>query len=884
MAGTKIEKYDRYTILKDYIKKFKDSKLKEFSKSVKSQDKKIAILPKSLNFPLKFLKSELIEENYEKSLMCPSQINTFRSYIKIDNYYYKWISLLGFPENISENFYSRLYEINFVDKIIFSVNNTGSSEFPKLKTELANKESEVKEIRNYTERELKMPEYLQFKEAVDIIFQNPETTIANFQIYIRIKSDTIKQLNTNLLILKQKMNDYVLNEYNFQQDLVNKYTSIHEDTNETLLHCKTLSYSLANYRPFQMRNNKIDYNGVLIGYDYYNNSEIILDFDDNKLENKNMICAATSGGGKSATLKQWMPRLKIKGYNFVLIDPKEDYRYITKRWGGEYIVLGESTDGKYLNVFDISQYNENEGDTFDSAITKVIRFLSLVEGKISTDSTFDSILQMIIKETYNKNGIFGISKEYKEKKQITFRDVYKHIEETLPQIEKENDIEKSNYYKRIKTLLYLFVDGSLSVFDNQTTIDFTKSITCFATHKLKEGENIDKLWKFLAFDYTLRTMRDPSKKKRILIDEAWTIIEGFGAGYIEEITRLGRAYNTGLWVITQKLSDYTETKSGQTLIELSALKLLLKQTGQAIDNSGKELGLNQKHIDYIKKVGTGQGLVIIGNDIRFVKFKPYGDEWIYIESKTEVLLKKLPQEIQKNRVKIKKLKKLNSNHKIIEDLELENKLLTEWMMIIQKSNAENMEEIDVDISIPFHFVNNLNNSEINYLKINGFFKHYYLTPEQRVKLENEEEFTEEEMNEIQQRSYMIKTDENPNSFILLHLIKELMIQKEFVNITLKKSEIIAFTKNSKKRVSFKIFYTLSDIRLELQKTKDENSYFIIMNDELEEYSDYKSVVDENIEVIDILLEKYYKKEIETEYNIKKQNSETNLNELFPKFY
>lgn len=66
----------------------------------------------------------------------------------------------------------------------------------------------------------------------------------------------------------------------------------------------------------------------------------------------NSVILATSGAGKSFTVKLEALRYLINGIDVIIIDPENEYKALCQKVGGTYVNIATNSQ-QYLNPFDI---------------------------------------------------------------------------------------------------------------------------------------------------------------------------------------------------------------------------------------------------------------------------------------------------------------------------------------------------------------------------------------------------------------------------------------------------------------------------------------------------------------------------------------------------
>ena len=151
-------------------------------------------------------------------------------------------------------------------------------------------------------------------------------------------------------------------------------------------------------------NELTDDKGILYGLNRINNSLII--FDRFSLPNANAVVFATSGAGKSFTVKLEILRSLMLGVDVIVIDPENEYEALCETVGGTYINVSLNSD-KRINPFDlplpVRDSAEKPGDMLRQAIITLQGLMKLMLGKMNNDE--EAILDQALIDTYALKGI-----------------------------------------------------------------------------------------------------------------------------------------------------------------------------------------------------------------------------------------------------------------------------------------------------------------------------------------------------------------------------------------------------------------------------------------------------------------------------------------------
>lgn len=113
----------------------------------------------------------------------------------------------------------------------------------------------------------------------------------------------------------------------------------------------SITSSLAGSFPF-VADDLVEETGILYGINNQSGGLVIFDRFNNRLENMNSVVLATSGAGKSFTVKLEALRYLLNGIDIIVIDPENEYRGLCEKVGGTYINIATSSQ-QHLNPFDL---------------------------------------------------------------------------------------------------------------------------------------------------------------------------------------------------------------------------------------------------------------------------------------------------------------------------------------------------------------------------------------------------------------------------------------------------------------------------------------------------------------------------------------------------
>jgi conjugal transfer ATP-binding protein TraC len=362
--------------------------------------------------------------------------------------------------------------------------------------------------------------------------------------------------------------------------------------------------------------------GILFGINRHNNSLIL--FDRFTLQNANCTVFATSGAGKSYTIKLEVLRTMMMGTDILIIDPEREYKLLSDAVGGTYVNISLSSKSK-INPFDLPRAISEDASVQDIIRSAVITLKGLLKIMIGGWSfQEDSIIDRALIETYAKKDITSDSDLSKIEPPL-MQDLY----EVLEGME-----GASSLALRLKK----FVTGTFSgLFNSPTNVDMRNQMVCFSVRDLEDELRPMAIYNII--NYIWNVVRSELKRRILVIDEAWWLLmHEDSARFIHALVKRCRKYYLGVTTITQDVNDFLLSQYGQAIVTNSALKILLRQSTSAIDNIVKTFNLTEGEKYLLLECGIGEGIFFAGNRHAAIKVVASGLEDSIITSNPQQLL------------------------------------------------------------------------------------------------------------------------------------------------------------------------------------------------------------------------------------------------------
>lgn len=396
------------------------------------------------------------------------------------------------------------------------------------------------------------------------------------------------------------------------------------------IHTGLNSGPLSTFFPFvsaDLTSNK----GVLYGINRHNNSLVL--FDRFSLENANSVIFAKSGAGKSYSVKLEVLRSMMLGTDVMIIDPENEYKYLTDVVGGSYINISLAS-GHQINPFDLPDLpdDENPQEALRSQIIQLTGLIKVMLGDLSPEE--QSIIDRALIETYALKDITGET-GWEGKEAPLMSD----LAEVLKNMEGGESLS---------TRIDRFVNGSFSGFLNKpTNVALDNQLVAFSIRDLEP--ELRPIAMFLMLHYIWNRIRRDLKKRLMVVDEAWWMMQHPDAAeFLFSIAKRGRKYYLGLTTITQDVEDFMSSRYGKPIVTNSSLQLLLRQSPAAIDIIEDTFNLTEEERFLLLESNVGEGIFFAGLKRAAIKVvASYTEDQVITSDPAEILeIERAKKEIQ----------------------------------------------------------------------------------------------------------------------------------------------------------------------------------------------------------------------------------------------
>jgi type IV secretory pathway VirB4 component len=362
-----------------------------FGKKEKKQDYEInAILPQQI------YQSAVLDL---KDILAPSALDVKAKYIDLGDKVARTFFIISYPRFLADGWFAPVINLDKEFDISIFINPIESQyALKKLQKKVAEVMSQI------AERESKG---LVRDPSLDAAYQNIEFLRTKLQeateklfsvgVYITVYGEDEKELDKTEAEIKSILESKMIyvRPAIFQQAEGFK-TTIPLNRDLLDVQSKLNTEPLSSIFPFISFNLTTD-NGILYGINRHNSSLIL--FDRFSLPNYNSVMFATSGAGKSFTIKLEILRSLMFDTSVIVIDPENEYQYLAEAMDGRYFNISLSSPN-HINPFDLPVPTEGESrqKILRNQIVSLVSFFRLLFKGMTPEE--DAIVDKAITETY----------------------------------------------------------------------------------------------------------------------------------------------------------------------------------------------------------------------------------------------------------------------------------------------------------------------------------------------------------------------------------------------------------------------------------------------------------------------------------------------------
>ncbi len=330
-----------------------------------------------------------------KDLIAPAAMEVTPTFLKLGDKFVRTIFVVSYPRYIAVGWFAPIINLSTtLDIAMFFYPVKSNVILKQLRNKVGALEAQIMSDREkgaprdpIRETALRDIEKLRddLTQGIEHFFQ--------FGLYITLYTDTKEQLDSlsgdieamfgSRLVFSKKVLYQAEQGFNSTLPLGN---------DELMITFNMNSSPIASSFPFISSELTSD-DGILYGINRHNNSLIL--FDRFSLQNANTVVFATSGAGKSYTIKLEVLRSMMLGTDVIVIDPEREYKHLSDAVGGTYINISLSSEAK-INPFDLPRTvgDQRPADIIRGAVITLKGLVRLMLGELThqEDSIVDRAL------------------------------------------------------------------------------------------------------------------------------------------------------------------------------------------------------------------------------------------------------------------------------------------------------------------------------------------------------------------------------------------------------------------------------------------------------------------------------------------------------------
>ena len=556
--------------------------------------------------------------------LAPSALQITPNFIQVGSKYVRTIFVATYPRFLNANWLSPIINFDKVRDIAIYVNPQPTADIlKKLRDQLARVQAQLME--EEAAGKVRNPVLETAAQDLEVLRNNLQQGTERFfqvSLYITLYENSIKELDETEGKIKSVLEGLLVISRQATFRMLEGFLTTSPLANDRLLETTALNTDpIASMFPF-VSSDLTSNTGILYGINTTNNSLVL--FDRFSLENANAVMFAKSGAGKSYTVKLELLRYLFLGTQVLVLDPEDEYRYLSDTVGGTNIKISINSD-QHINPFDLPTPKDEEtwADVFNSHVLTVAGLMKLIMGGNLTPEEESTLDQAII-QTYAIKDIVP---------EADFSNLPAPILSDLQSV-----LEGMTGAERMATRLMKFTTGTFAGFlNNPTNVALDNQLVVFGIRDLEE--ELRPIAMYSVLSYIWAQVRREKKKRLLVVDEAWVLMKyQIGADFLFNIAKRGRKYYCGLTTISQDVPDFMSSPQGKAIVTNSSMQMLMKQSPAAIDIIQQTFNLTDSEKYYLLEARVGFGLFFLGaNHVGMRVLASYAEDQIITSDPKQLL-------------------------------------------------------------------------------------------------------------------------------------------------------------------------------------------------------------------------------------------------------
>ena len=337
--------------------------------------------------------------------------------------------------------------------------------------------------------------------------------------------------------------------------------------------------------------------GLLYGINPEVRSPVLV--DRFALENHNAVVFATSGAGKSFTVKTELMRAHAAGIHAQVIDPEGEYAPIVEALGGTVVTMRPGAPVS-LDAFAIL---EDAPGALSAHIATLLTLFELLVGGMSRVQ--HAAAEEALSFVYAARGHTDDG-GYNDLQPPTMAEV----EAALGRQAERTSGKAGSEIEELKPRLGRYLRGSGRwLFAPAAQPAAHSPLVAYVLTGLHEEERAPAM--FLVLDRIWSQLANSEARTLVLVDEAWWLMQyPDTARFLFRLAKTARKRRAGLTLVTQDVTDVLESPLGEPIVTNAAFQVLMKQAPQALERLAKLFQLTSAEQSWLLNARQGEGLIL----------------------------------------------------------------------------------------------------------------------------------------------------------------------------------------------------------------------------------------------------------------------------------
>jgi type IV secretory pathway VirB4 component len=557
-------------------------------------------------------------------LLAPSAISISSNYLQIGSQFARTLFVVTYPRYLNTNWFSPVINMGRpMDVSIFVHPQDTGNILKQLRDRLGRLEAQAMEEQAAGKvRDPVLETAINDIEALRDKLQQGTDRFFELGLYITIYGDSTKELDETESKIKTILDAQLV--YSKQATFRMKegfFSTMPLNDDQLVVHTSLNTEPISSIFPFVSYDLTAD-KGILYGINTHNNSLVL--FDRFNLENANMVVFGKSGGGKSYAVKLEILRSLMFGTQVFVIDPENEYKFLSDTVGGTSIKISISSD-QHINPFDLPAPlpDESPADVLRSHVLNLLGLFKIMLGALTPEE--EAILDEAVNQTYALKDITPATTDLKSATPPLMSDL-------------QSILEGMTGTESLAIRIKKYTEGSFAGFlNNPTNVQLDNQLITFSIRDMEE--ELRPIAMYLVLNFIWTQVRTELKRRILAVDEAWVLMKyEAGAAFLFNIAKRARKYFLGLTTISQDIPDFMTSPFGKPIVTNSSLQLLLKQSTASIELVKSTFNLTEAEKFFLMESRVGHGLFFAGtNHVALRVVASYAEDQIITSDPRQIL-------------------------------------------------------------------------------------------------------------------------------------------------------------------------------------------------------------------------------------------------------